>query len=217
MTTKRDDNTNKSSETAQIVRLEFNKKGEIGTLISNIRGSLKLRNEAIEQIYTDQELNRIVKGSLIKMGCAKNDSNDYFTEAIINFTKACYRPNFEIKSSLANYLTGIAKNIWLKEVTKVKKRNTIVKETILKQSTTDSPEVVLIEEEKKQHLYQLLSHLDERCKKVLTLWSHKKCMREIAGEMNYKSEGMARKKKHQCLRRLYQILDEHPSLIEQLR
>ena len=42
-------------------------------------------------------------------------------------------------------------------------------------------------------------------------------MKAVAEKMNYKSEGMARKKKHQCLRRLYAIVDEHPHIREELR
>jgi len=186
-------------------------------LISQIRENLKLRNQAIEQLYNDQHLNRIVKGTLINMGCSEIDSHDYFTEAIVNFIQACYKPSFEIRTSLANYLTGIAKNLWLKEVTRNKKKNTIDKERMVELSDSNSPEVLILKEERKQLLYKILNYLGESCKKVLMLWAINKRMKEIANEMDYKSPGMARKKKHQCLRKLYKIIDEHPSLIEQLR
>lgn len=190
---------------------------QMSNIVDDVRSDLARRNVAIANIYNDRRINQIVKGTLVKMGCDKNYCEDYFSEAVVNFIKACYRPDFEFKTSLANYLTGIAKNIWLKEVTNKKNQSTIGQRRLNHEETVESPEIVLIKGEKLKILRTLLDELDEPCRKVLTLWSFNKRMKEIAESMNYKSEGMARKKKHQCLRRLYEIVDKNPTLKEQLR
>ena len=77
-------------------------------------------------------------------------------------------------------------------------------------------EDTLIAQEKKRLLEDVLNQLDDTCKKVLTLWSINKKMKAIAQDLHYKSEGMARKKKHQCLKRLYAIIDAHPHIKQEL-
>jgi len=42
-------------------------------------------------------------------------------------------------------------------------------------------------------------------------------MQEIALALNYKSAGMARKKKHQCMQRLYSIVAKNPDITNELR
>jgi len=140
---------------------------------------------------------------------------DFFSDAIVNFIKACHRPNFRIESDQNNYIVGIARNLFLREVTKEKKQRQL-DEAPLAENIVE-PSIVILNSDRISPLRKLLNQLDETCRKVLLLWSEKKRMVEIAQIMNYKSEGMARKKKHLCLRKIYQIVDENPSLKEQLR
>ncbi len=183
-------------------------------IISKVRTSIEGRDEVIKSLYTDHAIKKAVIGTLVKLGCREEEAKDRFTDAIVSFIKACYRPDLEIKSSLTNYLIGTAKNIWLKGVTKSNRdRTTIDKQ---EEETVPSIEDGLISKERKVLLKQLINQLDETCIKVITLWSINKKMKIIAQELQYKSEGMARKKKHQCMRRLYAIIDEHPHIKQEL-
>lgn len=186
-----------------------------GDIIKKVRSSITDRNAAIKMLYTDIAIKKAVIGTLIKMGCSEKDAKDHFTDAIISFVKACYKPDFIIKSSLTNYLIGTAKNIWLKGVTKSRQQVT-TKDYDIGDSVPPVDDS-LISSERKALLHQLLNQLDETCRKVLTLWSINKRMKEIASSMSYKSEGMARKKKHQCLRRLYEIVAANESIKNELR
>ena len=174
-------------------------------IIEEIRESLEGRNKALKKLYTDPKLRRAIVGTLIKLGCQKDEASDVFTDAIVSFVKSAYRKDLVVKSSLTNYLIGIAKNIWLKRVTKNDKKVPISVQQV--ESTSPSIETNLIEDERKELLKALLNRLDETCRKVLTLWSMNQRMKSIAKELNYKSEGMARKKKHHCLKRLYEIVE----------
>lgn len=183
-------------------------------LIDKVRASISGRDEVIKALYTDTSLRKAVVGTLIKLGCDEAKAKDHFTDAIISFIKACYRPNLEIKSSLTNYIIGTAKNIWLKGVTKTKKERPT--QDILLKDNIAPIEDTLISQEKRLLLKDVLNQLDDTCKKVLTLWSINKKMKAIAQDLQYKSEGMARKKKHQCLQRLYAIVDAHPHIKQEL-
>lgn len=166
-------------------------------------------------MYNDQQLRSTVVGTLVKKGCPEEKAIDFFSDAIVNFIKSCHRPGFEIQSNLNNYIVGIAKNLFLREVTKQKKERHIT-ETSSKDNF-QNPEIVILDNDRINPLRKLLDQLDETCRKVLLLWSEKNRMAEIAVQLNYKSEGMARKKKHQCLRKLYQIVENNKTLKEELR
>ncbi len=185
-------------------------------LINRIRSGIGARNEVIRELYYNEKIRKTVVGTMIKKGCSEQQAKDLHVDSIVNFVKACYKPNFTIKTSLANYLTGIAKNIWYTQVTKSTQQLTIKKDVA--QLTVDqSYEMVLRSPDQRELLNQLLDHLDETCKRLLTLWSLNKKMKEIAKDLNYKSDGMARKKKHQCLQRFYKIIGDHPNIVNALR
>ncbi|MEE9371870.1 MAG: sigma-70 family RNA polymerase sigma factor [Saprospiraceae bacterium] len=184
-------------------------------IIKRVRSGITERNKVIEELYTSSDIDKAVIGTLIKMGCSKEMAIDSKTDAILGFIKSCYRPDFEIKSNVTNYLIGTAKYIWLNRVTKTK--NVVTIEERLTEDTVESIEATLISNEKKQLLQSIISLLDEKCQQVLTLWASSERMKKIAVEMDYKSEGMARKKKHQCLQRLYIIVADHPEIKNELR
>ena len=182
--------------------------------IEQVRTSIVGRNEVIKTLYADTSLRKAVIGTLVKSGCSESDAKDYFTDSIVSFVKTCYRPDFMISSSLTNYLIGTAKNIWLKAVTKSKRERTTIDNT--SELSVPPIEDELIVQERRVLLKLLLDQLDETCRKVLTLWSINNKMKEIANKMTYKSEGMARKKKHQCLRKLYKIVEENEQIKKDL-
>jgi len=179
-------------------------------LIDKVRRSIVDRDQVIKSLYLDANYRKAVIGTLVQKGCDPKEAEDRYTDAIVSFIKACYRPDFEIRSSLTNYLIGAAKNIWLKGVTKSTRERTT--EVIAPNETEANIEEEIIIGEQKNLLHQILNQLDPTCKKVLTLWAINKKMKEIASSLEYKSEGMARKKKHQCMQRLYAIVEEHPSV-----
>jgi RNA polymerase sigma factor (sigma-70 family) len=168
----------------------------------------------IKELYSDQELRGVFIGTLIKKGCSESKAKELFVDAIMNFIKMCYKPDFAI-SNLSSYIVGIGRNLFFRAVTKRDLVTPLEENISLEDERT--PEILLIREERKGALHQLLSHLDNTCREVLVLWSQKIRMREIAKQLEYKSEGMARKKKHQCLQRLYKIVAENPELKNDLR
>ncbi len=183
-------------------------------IIQQVQSGIEGRNEAIQSIYTDTSIRNAVIGTLVKLGCQEIDAKDHFTDAIVSFVKACYRPGFSISSSLTNYLIGTAKNIWLKAVTKSNRQRT----TIEYQPVTSEPPIEdhLISNERKLLLRKLIDHLDDACKKVLLLWAQNNKMKEIATQLRYKSEGMARKKKHNCMKKLYSIVENNTQIKKDL-
>lgn len=184
-------------------------------LIEKVREGISGRNEVITYLIRDKEIRKGLLGTLINKGCLQEEAEMHFTDAVLIFVKACLKPDFQITSSRKNYLIGIALNLFRKEVTKSSKdRQLDDKQTV---SDNETPLSLLMRKELHDPLRKLLDKIDEKCRKVLVLWAQRQKMVRIAEEMNYKSEGMARKKKHQCVRKMYNIINENPGLKDRLR
>lgn len=184
-------------------------------LIQRVREGISGRNEVITLLIKDKEIRKALLGTLIKRGCSQESAEMHFTDAVLIFVNSCLKPNFDITSSLKNYLIGISINLFRKEVTKSSKQRQLDdKETV---SDNETPLSLLMRKELHDPLRKLLDKIDEKCRKVLVLWAQRQKMVRIAEEMKYKSEGMARKKKHQCVRKMYDIINENPGLKDRLR
>lgn len=183
--------------------------------IKRVRSSVAQRDAVITELYQNTDLKNAIIGTLIKMGCTQGKASDYFTDSIVAFIKSCYKSNFSISSNLQNYMIGTAKHIWYKELARDKKFIGHIEN--LEISTDETIEDSLIARDRKEALDVLVRQLDDTCKKVLVLWSLNKKMKEIANELHYKSDGMARKKKHLCLQKLYNLVAQNPEIKENLR
>jgi DNA-directed RNA polymerase specialized sigma24 family protein len=70
---------------------------------------------------------------------------------------------------------------------------------------------------RKEVVVRLLNHIGETCRRVLTLaFYHNYSMDSIASELNFKSESVARKKKHLCLKKLKELAEKHRILRDSL-
>lgn len=184
-------------------------------IIEKVRLGIEGRDEVLVALYEDQKLRRKVFGTLKKIGCPEDTADQQFVDAIINFTRSCRKENFVIKSDLHNYIVGTAKNLWRKQVTKQQKTTLLDENPIV--SDNDTPLIILLNAEQKEPIRKLLSLLDAKCREVMKLWASNHKMTDIALQMDYKSEGMARKKKHHCKKSMYKIIEDHPELADELR
>jgi RNA polymerase sigma factor (sigma-70 family) len=175
------------------------------------------REYALRFLYHDDNL----KGALIKM-LAKNrgEKSDYdhlIHQTLIRFFKLCIKnKTFELETNYVTYILGIARNVWKGELNKRKMKSTETLESDM-EIPEEALDVSFLQKERREILMQLLSRLGANCREVLMFWSQGYSMNEIAERMVYKSPGMAKKKKHICIKELFNFLDEHPEIKELLR
>ena len=81
----------------------------------------------------------------------------------------------------------------------------------------ESADVQFLKFEKRNLISELLEKLGQNCKEVLMFWSQSYSMVEIAEKMEYKSPGMAKKKKQICMKELYVYLENHPEIVDTLK
>ena len=109
--------------------------------------------------------------------------------------------------SLLHFWIGITKGL-LRNKMKRDARTDLVEDTLaFDQDDTDSPESLMISDERRQLLDSLLDRLGDRCKRVLILWANGYSMREIADKLDLSSEAMARKTKYKCKSQLLELVD----------
>lgn len=173
-------------------------------IVSFVRTDLDSRNQVIKSLYSDRKLKGRIYDFVLKNGGDQEKANDVFVITIMNFIKQCYKPYFELKNEVYSYLYTIARNEWIK-LHKKGKRETSTAE-INDPSVQDSIETEIINSEVRDKLKSVLQLLDEKCRKVMLQWANNIDMRSIAINLQYKSAGMARKKKHQCLQKLRELI-----------
>lgn len=153
---------------------------------------------------------------LSNKGGQTEDAKDVFQDGLSHLIVNIRAGKFQGKSSLKTYLFRICTNIWNNKFRRSQKLKSIKEELPIAEELEDSPEEMLLYQEQEVLLAAVLSQIGKSCKKVLGLWSLSYSMAEIAREMEYKSEGMARKKKYTCFKKLMSLLKDRPDLMEQL-
>lgn len=189
-------------------------------LVAAIRAGGREREDAVAWLYR-RYVDRMVRFITARSG-SEAAARDVFQDAVITLLTAIEEGRFRGQSSLSTYLFAIGKNLWYRRF------NRSLRETAL---NTQAPEVQTPEaapppdrqymaSETQALLDELLGSLKAKCRQVLSLWARKYAMKDIAAEMGYANEQVARNKKNQCLNELKERVRQHPSarsLIAELR
>ncbi|MDF1863872.1 MAG: sigma-70 family RNA polymerase sigma factor [Saprospiraceae bacterium] len=145
------------------------------------------------------------------------DAEDVFQDSMIVLYNQVKRGSFRVESSLGTYLYGIAKNIWYKRLRKAGRETelTIEHESIVSE---ESHLKVLEQTDKSNLIAALLEELGEKCKEVLLLYYFEKLrLRDIADRMNWGSEQVAKNNKARCMKKMRELVGNHPNLKVDLR
>ncbi len=141
----------------------------------------------------------------------EDDARDIFQEAMVVLFRKQRSGQLQIHTSFRNYLIGIARMLWLKEL--ARKKNTPV--TSMEWPDTESlPDLSgeISEEKRRYRLYQkYFIQLAEDCRKILQWFYSKVPLLEISRRMGYKSENYAKKRKHLCKEKLVEMIKGDPS------
>jgi len=188
-------------------------------LVAAMKGSKTERELAIRQLAADKTLQSKVRAMVIAKGGNGEDATMVYSDTIVSFLKSiAKRKEINLTLSLESYLVGIARHKWYDLL---KSRDNKIDSTDLDDLDPPKQEAdqftLLRNSEKWSILQKILAVMATRCKEVIMLWSSGYSMKEIALELQYKSEGMARKKKSECMKQLMTYLYNNPKIKEELR
>ncbi len=182
-------------------------------LIERVRSSLHERNKVMEELFLNQRLKAVSHKFVLSNGGTPDDAETILCDTIVNFVKNCYKEGFEIRSTIENYFFGVTKNLWFRTIRERKHSSGL---EVPERPEDDSPEVLLIDMERRHNLELILQKLDEKCREVLMMWARDMKMQAIAKVLNYNSPEVVRKKKHFCLKKLIELANKHPELLDSL-
>ncbi|MEM7102294.1 MAG: sigma-70 family RNA polymerase sigma factor [Bacteroidota bacterium] len=178
-------------------------------ILSKLRsGDQKEVNEASAILYAEHF--PMVRHLVNSNNGTDADAKDIFQEIQISFLKKVRDSQFALKCKLNTFLYAMAKNLWLKELRKRHRNDSLA---TLKEDVIEAQHNMLgklINLERARMAREMVDRLDQDCKKVLSLFYYQRWdMASIAREMNYASVQVAKNKKCQCFKKLQKLVVEN--------
>jgi RNA polymerase sigma factor (sigma-70 family) len=184
-------------------------------LIEGLLGSNAQRNKALRALYVE---NRGRICSYVKSNSGSDAAaKDVFQESIIAFYENVRDGKYRGESAVSTYLYSIAKFKWLNQIKKDKVRDGHHNQIEMERFEID-PLTHLIEKQRQEDIFGVLSELGSQCKELLiaTLY-HSKSMKDLVASGAFSSEQIVRNKKYKCLKRLKELIKQQPLLAKRLK
>jgi len=187
-------------------------------IIEGIRIGTVTRRKAILSLTADNDLRTKIHRYIRNHSRLHPEAETIYNDIIVSFIKIVHtRAIFKLDRPLHDDLMGIVKNLWYYEIRKRTKDSTADIDKVAEEQDESITAVnILIKSDRAEILYKVLSQMKVKCKKVLMLWPSGYKTQEIATLLNYKSNGVARKKKSECLKQLLAYLADKPYIKQQL-
>ncbi len=144
-------------------------------------------------------------------GGSRTEARDLFQDALVIIHENAQDPGFVIQGSLAAYLYGICRNLWLAELRAKGRAQKHI------DAVTAQPDNGQLTIENDEPLMQLAERafalLGEKCRELLTrFYLNKEALTTIAQAFGYAGEGATKTRKYKCLeqaREKYRLLLSH--------
>ncbi len=171
------------------------------TIVEEIR---KGNKEALLHLYEGNYAP--VRNYILKNSGDNDDVEDILQEAVIAVWQKVSHTEFELTAKLSTFLFAVAKNLWLKALSK-SKRTEAMEEHHENRAVSSSPAV---HQRDLQIVVQYMDKLGETCKRLLHLfYFEEQDMKEIANRLNFANADTAKAKKYQCFKKLEQLVKAH--------
>ncbi len=176
-------------------------------ILQQIAEGGKSLEQVMQELYTDEQCRGQALSLLLRMGGREQDFEDIFQDGIAHLIMNIRKEKFKGESSIKTYLLSICKHLWMNKSRQQANRKTLlVSQPLASETSTDSPEDILLYQERRQTLQVLLNKIGDPCRRILSLWSLSYSMDEISQLTDYKNAAVVRKKKHHCLQQLMMMV-----------
>ncbi|MEO1260698.1 MAG: sigma-70 family RNA polymerase sigma factor [Bacteroidota bacterium] len=188
------------------------------SIIESIQAGGKTMESAMRYLYEQSEIRKKVLQFVRLKNGSDEDGEDVFQDGISHLVMNIRKGVFRGESSLQTYLMVICKKLWFYKFNRQVKLNAIKKEIPTPEiSDIETPEKILIYKERSKMVKVILEKIGSPCKEILSLWALSYSMKEMAGKLGYKNEGSMRKKKHQCQKKIMELIKSQSSLTQQVK
>ena len=184
-----------------------------------LRGSEVTQNEALRWIYNQEKWRKSVYKLVLDMGGDLTHAKDVFQEGMAIFARKVMQGEYKAESTLLTYFVGICRYCSLRKLKKSIHNSQQVSQ--LPDKEIDSPEDEFIHRERskeqKKVMRYLMSQLKEKCQRILTMYSLKYSMDEIASEMGYGKAQAAKNAALKCRKRLRELIVSNESVYQKVQ
>ena len=179
-------------------------------LIEAIRTGGKNRMDALRQIFENTSDRFKILRYLKSKGCPREDAEDIYQDAIIIFDRKVVDGEYMAMASIENFIFSIVKMNWLNKFRSYQRQseNEIEDDMLVEEDVT----AYYNRKEKAETLSKVINLVNERCRKILTLFSEGLKTDAIADELNLIDKVRVQKEKYRCLNRIRQKLRANPTL-----
>lgn len=179
-------------------------------LLDAIQAGGSAREKAMEYVYK-QHIGSVLSFVGSRNG-TREEGKDIFQDAVIQLLISIQKGTFQGNSAISTYLFAISKNLWYRRFSKNVREDQYQTQMVPIRETSETPEMVLMEEDQQLKIGDLLNQLKPKCKEVLLLWGRKFAMKEIAAQLGYNNEQVVRNKKNHCLKELKEQVRVNPEV-----
>jgi len=142
----------------------------------------------------------VIKKLVLKNSGNREDAQDLYQEALIILIKKVQTTDFVLSSSLNTYLYSICRFLWSERLKKKNKRIEVEFEKDHQIFPEQELEVLYKTESENKLAEKAFQQLGEKCKALLLLFYFKKqTMKDIALQLKFSSEKIAKNQKYRCI------------------
>lgn len=175
----------------------------LGNANDNPCNGLAENSEAyIESLY--KSCFHQVRGMILQNSGTVDDARDVFQEAVMVYYQKCREDNFKLTSNVCTYLFSIARNKWLKELSrskKVERNENAINMAVDKVSFDDD---LIMQQQRLLSFY--LTKLCEKCQNIIQLYFEGMDGESIAKQLQFSSYEYYRLAKKRCIDGLKEMM-----------
>lgn len=192
---------------------------DLSTLLGRGREHL---DKVFEVLYRHDPLKK--KAFAAMTGASSEEKDEVWHLTMEAFYFNVWREKFKGEASISTYIVSIARNQWLGYLDKkIRARADFAKNTPPEKLPDRAEDLELhllladTDEAYQQELKNALSHLSERCQKMLLDWANGKNVDFLRAEYEFSNKHMAKKESYNCRERLRKWVHDHPNVSQKLQ
>lgn len=166
-------------------------------------------NPSSEHVSGEQELRQLyrklpdIKRYLAALGCAKDEAEDFFQEALVIYIRKKEQPGFELTVEPFFYVRNTCKLLWYNAARKQGRNPSFSLETDVASQDDDWFE----KEQRLRSIELAMTKLGDQCRELLQLfyglgWS----MSDIAQKIGLRNDKVAKAQKYRCLQKAKELV-----------
>lgn len=152
----------------------------------------------------------IVRFFVIKNSGTDEDAKDIFQEAIIIIYKRLKDESLDLTCAFKTYLYSVCRILWMRQLEKKKVRNEVVTDNQVFIQLDEDIEGLAAEQEQFRIYQKHFQLLHKDCQAILQLFLKKVPLKEIAQQLNIRSDKYLKKRKYACKEALIKRIQNDP-------